>query len=211
MGTLQNLADRFWITIGKTEKVYPVVVEKHQLIDHGGDDGKTLKLDGLDRGRTLIEDDGRKKFELMGEPNVEGFVAYEDFNQDLEGSKYVSVAIDDRDNILPLSRHYDINEDYEGSGIGELEYCVQVNRRKEWAIRDFQESASIVESGTEKWWQQEKFQAAILFVSAGLFFIFVGFAAGETYLKEITDQLGQNTEALQTLQDQISQNLGGGN
>jgi len=200
MGTLKNLADKFWMTIGKTEKVYPVLVEKHQMIDHGGDDGKTLKLVGLDRGRTLVQEDGRKKFELLGEPNVEGFVAYEDFNQDIEGSKYVSLAIDDRDNILPLSRHYNIDEDFEGTGIGELEYCVQVNRRKEWAIRDFQESASIVESGTEKWWQKPKMQSAILFIGAGLFFVLMAFAASELYLKPFTDQLANLESALNNMQ-----------
>jgi len=126
----------------------------------------------------------------------------------------------DRDKFVPMHKEYNFEKQtyLDDEVLNEynvqynaLEYTLGVSTFLEWAEKDWQDSSRIVETETEKWWQQEKFQAAILFVSAGLFFIFVGFAAGETYLKEITDQLGQNTEALNTLQDQISQNLGGGN
>jgi len=214
MGTIQNLADRFWMTIGKTEKVYPVVVEKHRV------KGDTMVFDSMDRGRTLVDDDGDKTFELMNEPYAEGLVKYEDFEQTMGGGNRVTLAMIDRDKFVPMHKEYNFEkqtylddnvlEEYDVE-YNALEYTLGVSTFLEWAENDWQDSSRIVETETEKWWQQEKFQAAILFVSAGLFFIFVGFAAGETYLKEIGERLAQNTETMEALRDQISQNLGGGN
>lgn len=212
MGTIQNLADRFWMTIGKTEKVYPVSVEKHRV------KGDTLVFDSMDRGRTLVDDSGQKTFELLNEPYAEGLVKYEDFEQTMGGSNRVTVAMIDRDKFVPLHKNYDFSkETYLSDEIldeydvdyNALEYTLGVSTFLEWAESDWQDSSKIVETNSEEWWQQEKFQAAILFVSAGLFFIFVGFAAGETYLGKFSEQMAQNTEALNQLQQELANRLGG--
>lgn len=216
MGTMQNIADRFWMTIGKTEKVYPVIVEKHRV---KGDD---VVYDSRDRGRTLVNDQGRKTFELKGEPYAEGLVKYEDFEETMEGNNRVNIVMIDRDKFVPLKKNYNfsqetyIDEDDEILETVEvqedaLEYVLGVSTFLEWAENSWQDTSRIVETQEEKWWQQEKFQAAILFVSAGLFFIFLGFAQGEMYWGEVTQQLGQNTESLDALADQLSQQIGGGN
>lgn len=213
MGTIQNLADRFWMTIGKTDKVYPVVVEKHRV---KGDN--TVVFDSMDRGRTLVDDEGQKTFELMNEPYAEGLVKYEDFQQTMGGGNRVSVAMIDRDKFVPLHKNYNFDKDtYLDQDVldeydveyNALEYTLGVSTFLEWAESDWQDSSRIVETQNDTWWQQEKFQAAILFVSAGLFFIFVGFAAGETFLKELSEKLAQNTEAVNSLRDQLAQQLGG--
>jgi len=212
MGTIQNLADRFWMTIGKTEKVYPVTVEKHRV------KGDTLVFDSMDRGRTLVDDSGQKTFELLNEPHAEGLVKYEDFEQTMGGSNRVAVAMIDRDKFVPMHKNYNFDkETYLSDEIlneydveyNALEYTLGVSTFLEWAEKDWQDSSKIVETESEKWWQQEKFQAAILFVSAGLFFIFVGFAAGETYLKNLSEQMAQNTEAVNQLQQELANRLGG--
>jgi len=212
MGTIQNLADRFWMTIGKTEKVYPVVVEKHRV------KGDTLVFDSMDRGRTLVDDSGQKTFELLNEPYAEGLVKYEDFEQTMGGTNRVAVAMIDRDKFVPMHKNYNFDkETYLSDDIldeynveyNALEYTLGVSTFLEWAESDWQDSSKIVETNSEEWWQQEKFQAAILFVSAGLFFIFVGFAAGETYLGEFAEQMAQNTEAMNQLQQELANRLGG--
>jgi len=212
MGTIQNLADRFWMTIGKTEKVYPVTVEKHRV------KGNTLVFDSMDRGRTLVDDSGQKTFELLNEPYAEGLVKYEDFEQTMGGTNRVAVAMIDRDKFVPMHKNYDFDkETYLSDEIldeydveyNALEYTLGVSTFLEWAESDWQDSSKIVETNSEKWWQQEKFQAAILFISAGLFFIFVAFAAGETYLGKLTEQMAQNTEAVNQLQQELANRLGG--
>lgn len=212
MGTIQNLADRFWMTIGKTEKVYPVTVEKHRV------KGDTLVFDSMDRGRTLVDDSGQKTFELLNEPYAEGLVKYEDFEQTMGGSNRVAVAMIDRDKFVPMHKNYNFDkETYLSDDIldeynveyNALEYTLGVSTFLEWAESDWQDSSKIVETNSEKWWQQEKYQASILFVSAGLFFIFVGFAAGETYLGEFAEQMAQNTEAMNQLQQELANRLGG--
>jgi len=212
MGTIQNLADRFWMTIGKTEKVYPVVVEKHRV------KGDTLVFDSMDRGRTLVDDSGQKTFELLNEPYAEGLVKYEDFEQTMGGTNRVAVAMIDRDKFVPMHKNYNFDkETYLSDDIldeynveyNALEYTLGDSTFLEWAESDWQDSSKIVETNSEEWWQQEKFQAAILFVSAGLFFIFVGFAAGETYLGEFAEQMAQNTEAMNQLQQELANRLGG--
>jgi len=216
MGTIQNIADRFWMMIGKTEKVYPVEVEKHRV------KGDTLVYDGKDRGRTLVDDEGRKNFELLNEPYAEGLVKYEDFLDTKDGNR-VALAMIDRDKFVPLQRKYDFSKDTyldldedeiknpENIEVEEnaLEYVLGVSTFLEWAEQDWQDTSRIVETQNEKWWEQEKFQAAMLFVGAGLFFIFIGFALGETFLKDVAERLAENTEALNQLRNEFGQQIGG--
>lgn len=216
MGTIQNIADKFWMTIGKTEKVYPVEVEKHRV------QGDEVIYDSRDRGRTLVNEEGTKTFELKGEPHAEGLVKYENFQDTVHGQNRVALVMIDRDKFVPLNKTYNFSKDtyldeddkvMDNVEVEEnaLEYVLGVSTFLEWAENSWQDTSRIVETQEEKWWQQDKFQAAILFVSAGLFFIFLGFAQGEMYWGEVTEQLGQNTEAMNALQDQLSQQLGGGN
>jgi len=93
------------MTIGKTEKVYPVVVEKHRV------KGDTLVFDSMDRGRTLVDDDGDKTFELMNEPYAEGLIKYEDFEQTIGGGNRVTLAMIDRDKFVPMHKNYDFSKE----------------------------------------------------------------------------------------------------
>jgi len=209
MGTIQNIMDRFWITVGKTEKVYPVQVEKYRV------QGENIVFDSMDAGRTLVDDEGNKTFELKNEPYAEGMVSYQDFEETMDGGNRVALVMIDRDKFVPLRKNFDFSqetyldeEEQEMFEVDEnaLEYTLGVSTFLEWAEKDWQESSRIVETENAKWWQQEKFQAAILFVSAGLFFIFVGFAAGETYLKDIAQEMSSLEQALKT----AGSTLGGG-
>jgi len=213
MGFIQNAVDRFYMTIGKTEKVYPVQVEKHRIQGQKNpsqvDENVNITAPVLDRGRTLIDDQGNKKFELMNEPHAEGLVKYEDFNQDLENQPFVSVLMIDRETFVPGQRSWNFDDSFEGSYVSELEYVLKTPRMKEMAVNQFEEDSKIVETNTEKWWQQPKIQSAILFVGAGVFFILAGFAQGELYFKEIGQKLGENTEALNALKDTVANQVGG--
>jgi len=209
MGTIQNIMDRFWITVGKTEKVYPVQVEKYRV------QGENIVFDSMDAGRTLVDDEENKTFELKNEPYAEGMVSYQDFEETMDGGNRVALVMIDRDKFVPLRKNFDFSqetyldeEEQEMFEVDEnaLEYTLGVSTFLEWAEKDWQESSRIVETENAKWWQQEKFQAAILFVSAGLFFIFVGFAAGETYLKDLVEQMSNLEQALKT----AGSTLGGG-
>lgn len=215
MGLIQNFVDKFYMRIGKPEKVYPVKVEKHRIQgqkDPSEIDGDVnIVLEGMDRGRTLVDDNGNMKFELLNEQHAEGLVKYEDFNQDLGDSKYACVLMVDRKNFVPAQRTWSFDEDFEGSGVSELEYVLKTPRMKEMAINQFEEDSKIVETDEDKWWENPKMQSAILFVGAGLFFVLASFAQGELYFKDLAEQLGQNTEAVNSLRDTVASNLGGGN
>ena len=208
MGILQNFTDKIYMTIGKPEKVFPVKVEKHRVVNDS--DGKpTLKLEGLDRGRTLVDENGNKKFQLLNERRAEGLVKYEDFNQDLGSEKYVSIAVTDRDTIVPLERSYNYEKNIEDNAknVNALEYALVTNRLKEWSISDFEQSAKIVETDNKKWWKQPKLQAAMMFGGAGLFFIFIGYAAGEVMIPDLLEALQENTEATRELLDELQGEL----
>lgn len=207
MGIAQNIVDSFYMKIGKPEKVYPVKVEKHRLQGTDEEGEKEIVLEGMDRGRTLVDDDGNKKFELLNEQRAEGLVKYEDFNQDLGQEHFASVLMVDRENFVPLTRSYNVDEDYEGSGVSELEYCIKTPRMKEMAINQFEEDAKIVETSEDKWWQQQNIQAAILFISAGLFFIFISISAGETYLGDMVDQMASLEDTIRN--SGLTSNSGG--
>lgn len=213
MGFIQNAIDQFYMTIGKTEKVYPVQVEKQRIQgqkDPSDVDGDVnVVLDGLDRGRTLIDNQGNKVFELMNEPQAEGLVKYEDFNQDLGNSKYASILMVDRENFVPAQRTWNFEDDFEDSGVSELEYVLKTPRMKEMAINQFEEDSRIVETDNDKWWQDPKIKSAFLFVGAGLFFILASFAQGELYYKEVADNLASNTEALNQLKETVANQFGG--
>lgn len=208
MGILQNFTDKIFMTIGKPEKVFPVKVEKHRVVNDSKGE-PTLKLEGLDRGRTLVDENGNKKFELLNERRAEGLVKYEDFNQDLGSEKYVSIAVTDRDTIVPLERSYNYVKNIEENekNVNALEYALVTNRLKEWAISDYEQSAKIVETDNKEWWEQPKLQAAMLFAGAGLFFIFLGYAAGEVLIPDLLEALQENTEATRELLNELQGEL----
>jgi len=209
MGVIQNIADRFYMTIGKTRKVYPVKVEKHRIQgkkDPSEIDGDVdTVLEGIDRGRTLIDDDGNMKFELMNEPQAEGLVKYEDFSQDLGDTKYVAVLMVDRKNFVPAQRTWNFADDFENSGVSELEYVLKTPKMKEHAVNQFEEDSKIVETDEKKWWQNPKMQSAILFIGAGLFFVLLAFARSEFYVQPLTEQMA----GLETALKNAGSSLGG--
>jgi hypothetical protein len=215
MGIIQNLSDKFYMTIGKTDKIYPVTVEKYRV------QGKTIVFDEIDKGRTLVQEDGTKKFDLLNEPHAEGLVKYEDFQDTTGSDNFVSLCMITRDEFVPLNKKFDTSV---SSYIGEeereqydishdsLEYVLGVSTYLNWAEQSFQDSAKIVETSDDKWYEQPKIQAAMLFVGAGLFFVLASVAQGELYYKDVAQKLGQNTEALRTLQEGLANNIqGGGN
>lgn len=200
MGVIQSILDNFWIKLGKTEKVYPVNVLKHRV------QGDKIVFDGMDKGRTLVDDDtGEKTFELLNEPHAEGLLKYQDFMDTTGKGNWARLVMIDRKHFVPLQDSYNTDvetyeskEDIEKFDIEKnaLEYTMDVATFKEWADKDFEQSSKIVETETQKWWQTETAKSAILFVSAGLFFIFVGFSLSEIYLAEVSENLQLLTEAL---------------
>ena len=202
------MIDKFYMTIGKSKQVYPVKVEVHKVRENENGE-PDFKPEGFTRGRTVVGEDGSMSFELEDESYVEGNIKYEDFNQDVNGQPFVSVAITDRNTCLPIPRTYNIDRDYEGSGMGEIEYALKTERIKDLAIDSYRDEAKIVETSKDRWWEQEKVQAAFLFVGAGLFFVFIGFALGETFLKDVAERLAENTEAVNQLGNQLGQQIGG--
>lgn len=210
MGVIQNIADRFYMTIGKTKKVYPVQVEKHRV------KGDKIVFDEFDRGRTLVDDDGNKKFDLKNEEHAEGLVKYEDFEQSLKGDDYVALCMINRDKFAPLKRTYNLDpstyeteENIQQFDIEEnsLEYVLSVSTFLEWADNHIEQSWKITETDEEKWWQKPKMQSAILFIGAGLFFVLTSFAQSELYLKPMTEQMA----GLETALRNTAGNLAGGN
>jgi hypothetical protein len=208
MGVIQNIADKFWMTIGKTQKVYPVQVEKHRV------QGDEIVFDEMDRGRTMVDDQGNKHFELLNERKAEGLVKYEDFEKTKKGDNYVSLAMITRDKFVPLNREYNLSQDtyldedqLQDFDVEEnsLEYVLSVSTFLEWADQHIEQSWKITETDTEKWWQQPKMQSAILFIGAGLFFVLTAFAQGELYIKPFADQLA----SLETALEQSSAGVGG--
>jgi len=117
MGWIQNFVDKFYMTIGKPEKVYPVKVEKHRIQGQNNFDGDLADVnivkEGMDRGRTLVDDQGNMKFQLQNEPHAEGLVKYEDFNQDLEDTKHATVLMVDRQHFVPMPPQYQFVADTE--------------------------------------------------------------------------------------------------
>jgi len=215
MGIIQNLSDKFWMKIGKTDKIYPVTVEKYRVV------GDKIVFDEIDKGRTLVEEDGTKKFDLLNEPHAEGLVKYEDFQDTLSSGNFISLCMITRDEFVPLNKRFDTSvqsylsdEELEQYDIKHdaLEYVLGVSTYLNWAEQSFQDSAKIVETSTDKWYEQPKIQAAMLFVGAGLFFVLASVAQGELYYKDVAQRLAENTEATrqlgQNLQNQIP---GGGN
>lgn len=199
MGVIQNIADRMYMTLGKTEKVYPVKVEKHRV---QGDD---IIFDEMDRGRTLVDDKGNKVFELLNESQAEGLVKYEDFEQSLKGDNYVALCMINRDKFVPLKRSYNLSQDtylseeeLESFDVEEnaLEYVLSVSTFLEWADNHIEQSWKITETDEKKWWQQPKMQSAILFIGAGLFFVLTAFAQSELYLKPATEQMAALESAI---------------
>ena len=102
MGIIQNLVDGFWMKTGKTDKVYPVKVEKHKV------EGGEIIFEGMDRGRTLVKNNGSKTFDLMNEPQAEGLVKYEDFVKSKQKENYASIVMITRDKFVPLRRNYNL-------------------------------------------------------------------------------------------------------
>jgi len=199
MGAIQNIADRFYMTIGKTKKVYPVKVEKHRV------QGDEILFDEMDRGRTLVDDDGHKVFELLNENQAEGLVKYEDFEQSLKGDNYVALCMVNRDKFVPLRRNYNLSketylndQEIEDFNVDQnsLEYILSVSTFLEWADNHIEQSWKITETDEKKWWQQPKMQSAILFIGAGLFFVLVAFARSELYLKPLGEQMAGLETAL---------------
>lgn len=212
MGVLQNIADRFWITIGQTKKVYPVKVHKYKP-----DGDESAVFAGEDRGRTLIDDEGNKTFELMNEPQAEGYVGVEDFEKSSAASNLVSVIMF-RDEFAPLdsSFNFDNNtfmseediEKYDPICDNALEYCIVTSSYKQYLESGWGDVVSVSETQEDSWLSDPRIVSSIMYIGAGLFFIFVGFAAGETFLKELVEKLSQNTEAVNQLQEQLAQNIG---
>lgn len=209
MGVMQRLYDSFWMKIGKTEKVYPVQIKKHRL--KGGE----IVFDGIDRGRTLKDSEsGEKRFEISGEPFAEGIVNYEDFEKSSDGD-WISVLMINRDKFVPLKTEYNIDketyldeEELEKFDIEEnaLEYTLSVASFLEWADKHIEQSWKITETDSEKWWQSNAAQSAALFIGAGLFFVLLGVARGEFYVKPLAEQMSQLESALR----QSGQSLGPG-
>lgn len=203
MGVIQNIADKFYMTIGKTRKVYPVKVEKHRV------QGNEIVFDEMDRGRTLVDDKGNKIFELLNESQAEGLVKYEDFEKSLKGDNYVALCMVNRDKFVPLNREYNLNKDtylseseLENFDVEEnaLEYVLSVSTFLEWADNHIEQSWKITETDDKKWWQNPKMQSAILFIGAGLFFVLLAFARSELYLKPLGEQMANLETALRSTQ-----------
>lgn len=190
MGVMQNIVDWFYMKTGKEQKVYPVTVEKWKIVD-----GEPVEV-GTDLGRTTVDDNGNKQFELYGEELAEGKVKYEDIKHLEDGSKKVSICLTDRENLAPLNKEFKTEESFEGSDLTALEYCVKAGRMKDWVEESIEESYKIAETDDKKWWQADQVKWAIIMISTGLFFIFLGVANGEFYLKPFGERIAELTEAL---------------
>jgi hypothetical protein len=124
-----------------------------------------------------------------------------------------------REEFIPLKKSFDTSvasytteEERENYDITHdaLEYVLGVSTYLEWAEQDYDDSAKIVETSEDKWYEQPKIQAAMLFVGAGLFFVLASVAQGELYYKDVAKRLAENTQALRTVQEGLSSNIGGG-
>lgn len=175
---ISGLAEKFWMKIGKPEKVYPVKVEKHKRR------GEENWVKQMDRGRTVVEDKG-KVFELMNEPHVNTKVPYSAFNNTADGSDEVTVLMPERDTVVPAETQIDPENE-------KIETVVDTTAWETWAEQEFQDSAKIVETEEEKWWENRNVQAMMIFFGAGLFFVFLG--VGYSYV--INEAVMQELEKL---------------
>jgi len=192
MAVLQNIVDWFYMKTGKEDKVYPVKVEKWKLVD-----GEPKEV-GEDLGRTTVDENGNMEFELYGEELAKGKVKVEDINHLEDGTKKVAVLLNDRKNLEPMKKTVDRQENFEGSDLTAIEYCVKAGRMKDWVEESIEESYKIAETDDEKWWQTDQVKWAIIMISTGLFFIFLGVANGEFYLKPFGERITELTQALET-------------
>lgn len=180
MGVLDNISKRFYMTIGKPEKVYPVSVEKYK---RRGDDWVKVK----DRGRTVTKEKG-KVFELMKENHIETNIPYSAFDKTSSGTDEATVLMPERDTVVPAKKNIKVEAE-EGETKGSIDLVVDIEAWENWAEQEFQDSAKIVETDEEAWWQDKTVQAMMIFFGAGLFFVFVGvgysYAINEAVIQEL--------------------------
>lgn len=201
MGIIQNIVDSFKMKIGKSEEVYPVKVIKHRV--HGDEP----ILTGFDQGRTLIDEQGNKKFELRNEPNAQGYVKYEDFRKTDTNREIVDILMINRDKFVPLRSNYNLElpedvtpEEIEDENLevdmNALEYTLSVSTFLDWADKHIEQSWQVVETTEDAWYQTAQAKWAIIMVSTGLFFVFLAVANGEFYLKPFGQKITTLAEAL---------------
>jgi len=89
--------------------------------------------------------------------------------------------------------------------VNTLEYTLGVSSFLDWADQHIEQSWKITEVENEKWWENKNIQAVMIFIAAGLFWVFYGFGLGEI-------AFGDVTQAMEALQQAIqNSNVGVGN
>lgn len=185
MSYVQKVRDKFWITIGKPEKVFPARVEKYK---QRGDSWKKE----YDRGRRYTTPKGDEEYQFMNEQHSADSVPYEYIRETNKGSE-LSVLMPDRDVFVPFRHSFEKEDE-----TVEIDYDLDQKNWYRWKEKEWRQTSEIVEEDEDSFFEEN--QTMIVFFAMGLFFLFSFYGYGEYLFSEmsrISENLRLAAEALE--------------
>lgn len=189
---LTKLRDK--VTGGNTN--YPVTVFKWVRRA----DSWKLKID---KGRRIKDSEtGDWKYEFKNDGGETTGISYNAIIDTREFGDVMFVAKPEQNVYLPLSPTITIEDDELQSESGEwdsdaysdaFELITSLQQFKEWAEWEIENTYNVVDTADEAWFQDKTVQAAIVFISMGVFLVIAGIA----YQKFVSAEVLQAIEALQ--------------
>lgn len=184
---LQNIKYNLYKKFGKDRNLWPVTVWRKVRR------GKEWRWE-KDRGRRRKNPEtGEWEYEFLKDDVVTDAVSYEHIQTGSNGNDLLIVAKPEKDVVMPVNEETTVrqDEDYEGPAEADMKWVMDQSHFIQVGKNALERSYDIVQTDEGKWWQEDKLQAAFLFVGAGIFFMLLGISYSKVISNTAVEQLNQ--------------------
>lgn len=167
MGT-RELKYNLYKKLGRDRKIWPVTVWR--MVRRG--DQWVWETDRGRRRKNPETDEW--EYEFLKDDVVTDAISYEHMTKGPNGHDLLFVAKPEKDVVMPVDQETRVEEAEEGPDDVEMDWVMDQAHFIKVGENVLERSFDIVKTDDKAWWQEEKLQAAFLFVGAGIFFMLLG-------------------------------------
>lgn len=154
----------------------------------------------IDKGRRIKDRDTKDwKYEFKNDGGETTGISYNAIIDTKEFGDIMFIAKPEQNVYLPLTPSITINDDelrdengefkteaYEGA----FDLITSLQQFKEWAEWEIENTYNVVDTADEAWYQDKTVQAAIVFISMGVFLVIAGIAYQKFVSQELLNAIG---------------------
>lgn len=193
--TMKALKYNVYKILGKDREIWPVTVWK-----------KVRRGDSMENGqwetdrarRTKNPKTGEEEYQFLKTGEITDSISYKHLTQGPGGHPLLIAAEPEKGVVLPAKEDWELEEGEEGPDNVDMGWVMDQSHFIKVGKNELERSYDIVRTDESAWWQEDKLQAAFLFVGAGVFFMLLGISYSKVISEGAVQDLTQLAKQAQT-------------